>query len=896
MANYLTEEYRVTNPPSSVDLNVIDKTLSVMQNKYDNNKALIDQTLSLYDQNLKGLRPEDQAYIAQKLTDVKNQINLYSKKNGNLARNYTKDSIMSAITSVMGDPIVQDIVTSTANYTNYQNEVAKIAEKDPSKVTDSNYAYGLHKAGYEDYMQGKIKKLGTVQYTPYTDLQEKHLKDLKTIKDIKGKRFIETVSPDGMYKIRKEIDGLTEDEIENYFEGNLSPQEKQQMVINGWSKYAQPTVEQEARNIYGQFIGQKLRNKETNLNSAKANANNSNLSNDVREANRKKSEELQYEVDSLKNLDVKNLNIEDIAFDLEKSGYVNNLAKVASTEWSQSVDVNDAYFKTQDLEIKRANLEISRENQNMARLRLAKELGIDENGKPITEEQVTQSSIDTELQKEMEEEGEGYASLNKMHQDEVVSIINKGKSFLENASEEDRKAYIANLNKKGLDENLNWINGGNNGKAKSTAVYEAFQEGGFASTYSEYDMSADNERKRTLARTITDVEKDSYIPVFKQKSDEYIDFLNTASSQIAIQAQAENIWTDTENESALKLRDDINSFVTKAGGWNNVKSYLNKNPNQIAEFATLTDRADKEYKGLASFQFKDRNLKEDAKQSRELLIQRKSQNGTVMSSYNSFNFTKPDTRQRILNMVPNERSVGGILERDKDANLTAYKQGENIILTQEQKAPKGETKIVRVVLDIGDAAYNEIAKYVDIKPDVSRIPVTKDFSLSPTRVNLGSFSNNRDTAKKRQYSIQSTLQRDTNLLAPFEALNRSFGIRPTHYATKETADAAVRGVLAAKGVPAEKVKILGDKLFNNINSYKAYTRATNNITATGYKPIIEYKDPQGKVIETIDLGDNLTEVNKELMYLINNHPQIFLLNQILFETNTNNIDEKINSL
>lgn len=243
MSNYLTEEYKITNPPQLGDVQLARTVLSTLQGRYDAAKSQIDQTLALYDQNLKGLKESDDQYIAQKIKLVKSQVDLLSKKNGNLAYSYNRDNIMSTIQTVLQDPIVQDAVTSRANYNNYNSQIAKLQEKNPSQVSNANYAYGLYKAGYQDYMEGKTKKLGSIQYTPNVDYR-KELKDVAENID-KYDTDIKKAWTENGYIYTKEGKQITAEKIKNIAENFLTDGAKKQMVIDGFASIHQGNTEEE---------------------------------------------------------------------------------------------------------------------------------------------------------------------------------------------------------------------------------------------------------------------------------------------------------------------------------------------------------------------------------------------------------------------------------------------------------------------------------------------------------------------------------------------------------------------------------------------------------------------------------------------------------------------------
>ena len=240
MSNYMSQEYRITNPVSSVDLQVVDNTLSTLQKKYDTNTALIDQTLAYYNENLKGIRTEDNQYIAEKLKRVKSTIDEYKKKNVNLAYNYNRDSIMSAVKETLNDPIVKDAIVSRQNYMNYQSQIAKIKEKDSSKYSVQNEQFGLAQGGFDAYMQGKTKVLGSMQYTEYIDLPAEHSKRLQEyVKNYDDEQYLGTQAHGGSPYHTVDIYGkrVLKSDLKKFLETSMDGKERNQLSIDAWYNF-----------------------------------------------------------------------------------------------------------------------------------------------------------------------------------------------------------------------------------------------------------------------------------------------------------------------------------------------------------------------------------------------------------------------------------------------------------------------------------------------------------------------------------------------------------------------------------------------------------------------------------------------------------------------------------
>jgi hypothetical protein len=151
-----------------------------LQQRYDANKALVDQTLAQYE-SLKGLTEIDDAYIASQVSNIKNQIN--SLGGLNLAHSTGRDTVLNNLKNVLKDPIVQNILVSKHNKDALDAEFQKVKEKDHSKASVANYEFALSQGGYQDYIQGKTKKVGSMSYKPYEDVQGNVTKRLKDYVD-----------------------------------------------------------------------------------------------------------------------------------------------------------------------------------------------------------------------------------------------------------------------------------------------------------------------------------------------------------------------------------------------------------------------------------------------------------------------------------------------------------------------------------------------------------------------------------------------------------------------------------------------------------------------------------------------------------------------------------------
>jgi hypothetical protein len=151
MSNFLSQPYEIQQPQSNIDVNVINKTLTTLEGRYNANKAKIDQIQAMYNSQLKGLRDVDNEYIAATLKEAQGVMENYKRKNGNLAYNSVTDTLLSTLRSVTEDPIIRNAITDKAKYDNYNAEVEAVKKAGKGGYDPKNEKFGLEQAGFTKY-------------------------------------------------------------------------------------------------------------------------------------------------------------------------------------------------------------------------------------------------------------------------------------------------------------------------------------------------------------------------------------------------------------------------------------------------------------------------------------------------------------------------------------------------------------------------------------------------------------------------------------------------------------------------------------------------------------------------------------------------------------------------
>jgi hypothetical protein len=232
--NYLSRPHGIQQPTEmGGSLQLAMSVANTLQSRYDANKAIVDQTLSQYE-SLRGLNETDNAYIAAQVSNIKNQIN--SLGSINLSYNTGRDTILNNMKNVLADPIVQDILVSKANVENVHAQFNEIAKKDPSKATQENLQYAMDEGGYYDYMQGKVKKVGSMTYRPYSDYKKKVNDSIKELESLSKEAVIEVPDPNNPGAlIKTTIKNLSPEQVRQVAEASLDQHDRKQIEIDAWS-------------------------------------------------------------------------------------------------------------------------------------------------------------------------------------------------------------------------------------------------------------------------------------------------------------------------------------------------------------------------------------------------------------------------------------------------------------------------------------------------------------------------------------------------------------------------------------------------------------------------------------------------------------------------------------
>lgn len=494
MSSYLSSEYKISQPQESVNVALVGNVLKSVNDKYTYNKSIVDQTLAKY-KSLRGLREQDNQYIASKIKEAESAMDNYGQNNGNLAFSSVKDTMLSALSNVYEDPFIKNAVMQKAKVDQYDMQVDETRKgKNGDKYNSANYQYGKYKAGVNDYLAGKTDSIGNLEYIEYVDKSKVALDVVKQLKDLRGKQVIETVDPyDPTKKIKKTIDGLTADEIFRYMPGLLPNTVDRQMEVDAWTKYG--GNEKQADADFDNYSRMKLDRVNENVTTLGKSIKNKSLSEELQKENQTSYDNAVIEqTNTIENLrQLKNANPLQKATYLERNSWQANIANSAQAKESIETENNENYFAKADLELKVEANERAKEKLDLDKQKLGLEiqktqLELNEKLGTLVGRGVQPNVVMSTRRGELTEELKPYTDQENQYGEIVKGMKN---NILETANgdgipKDVKEDYVSHLASKGYDKDGVVIKGKEELASKTTpsdALYSAYTK----SNMSKYD-------------------------------------------------------------------------------------------------------------------------------------------------------------------------------------------------------------------------------------------------------------------------------------------------------------------------------------------------------------------------------------------------------------------------
>ena len=253
--SYLSSPFKSSPYVLPIDLGLMDKVLSVKQDKFDKGAA---KTQALVDQmgTLDVLKDGDREYLNSKINSIVESVN------GLGGVDYSDTAIMSQIeamgSDVYGDEKVLSAVASTRSVRNLMKtyENFKTNPKLSKLYSESNEAYDMRNvsAWMNDGQVGSSYK-GPSSATPYTPYRDNHMKVFEKLKaDLKM-----TLQDNGLFYSVTEQEFIHPERVMAMAANLMTPAERAQMKRDAWYLYnvQSPTAPETLVNkALGQYANQ----------------------------------------------------------------------------------------------------------------------------------------------------------------------------------------------------------------------------------------------------------------------------------------------------------------------------------------------------------------------------------------------------------------------------------------------------------------------------------------------------------------------------------------------------------------------------------------------------------------------------------------------------------------
>lgn len=230
-------------PVQSVNWDLAFKALEYKQGQYDTNKLRVDTMLQNY-LSTDIIKPEAKQRFVDNIQNLVNEINATGRTDFS-DKNIT-NRVMAHIGQALDAPTVSAIAASK-QYRQQEAFLKELLSKKPDLYHKNNHedmyrAKGPGNTGsfYDWLYDGDATSTysGTLQYTPYIDLDKKENDIVMGMMKLHKDTEIELPDPSAPGRIRRvKISGLTREELRGIAENMFSQEDMQQLAINQRAAY-----------------------------------------------------------------------------------------------------------------------------------------------------------------------------------------------------------------------------------------------------------------------------------------------------------------------------------------------------------------------------------------------------------------------------------------------------------------------------------------------------------------------------------------------------------------------------------------------------------------------------------------------------------------------------------
>lgn len=887
MSSFLSTAYSPTEIQSTFNTPLALKVIATKQGQYDTNKALVDQQMALYNDNLKGLRDSDNEYIAARLQEVSGIINGYGNKDYSITA--TKDTLLGNLRSITEDPIVKSAVLNRAKYDQANAQVAEKKKKNDGSYSDTNYAYMLEQGGYNAYMKGEIKDLGNLEYHNYIDVTKTALDKVKSFKDLRGDESIEIpfTDTDGVKRTRTTtVKGLTDSEILAYIPQILSPDESSQLQINGWAKYQGVGGLEVAQTTFKNYTKEVENNLDENISKYDAEYKNKNI---TQEERNKAFQNKIAEEDKKKQylLGFSSVDINDAASIggfLETTNWKTNFAKLAGAKQSISYDTDTAAYSAANLEIAQREELRKAEKHPYEIVKLQQEVS------PTIGLGATSGVSLSTVEPDQTDETQPYISLVKDFAKQSAGIVAIANTTLQGGGVDDdtKKAY-----------NDNYNDALKRGYAPATATKIAFDKSGMSNLFPEQyaNILEEYTRRGNTANVIKEANAQT-ANIFNTNPKKYIETAeNIANSYKSLNEQIKGSLTEDvrrtfqmflperqESEAMLGAKE-VSKFIQDNGGIKNLEEKLSnpKNTALIDRFTNLVENVRQADTFGGIFKPSYNSAVEESASKRNEVVARKGQG--IVNTAQIATVSNPKLAEQIINAIPQEQ---GKVPFDAKQGIT-YKS-----------TPAGNFEITQSGTKEGVSGLYGSTKIYTVKPTDDLYKVLNNLTLNEAQrreVTAGNYSTaiNNENIKYLDNTQKSTVNRASTFVSNTLGANYQMAskVHPNYFLTPSGTNEAYKGKLRGI-IPEDKINALTSLM--STDSYNKFTVTATPVQGQWTTSVSLKKGGSPLLLSEAETGKK--NMDRQLLLFVKQYPQITIGEALLeyLQQNPQEIDTVLNRL
>lgn len=865
---------------------------NAMQQKFDVNLAKIDDLIAKVS-SVPLVRDQDKQYLGDRLQGLLSMVDANSKVD--LTDNTVARQITNYISTAIDDNVKTQISNSKKIY-QFNSDIEDIKEKKPENYNAANHAYALSKGNFDAYMAGDSDKLGTLNYSPYSDVTKTALDKIKELKEIRGEQKISMPDPNnpGML-IERTIKGLTQEEIFQYMPNILTSKENEQLKINGWAKYKDNI--QEANTAVDSYKEASIKRIDENIEAEKVKKDNTALTeSDRAEAKARYDSYQQQKKVMVENFSgLKKDDPESLGYFLEKESWKRGIADMAQAKWSVEAKKDDYYFEKQKLDL---DIQKNQREEEEHRAKMSKEYGVGANGQPGSADMSGFSTSPmagktAEELKPFDDLKKNYEKTNAAFNSTINSAVNSDKTPLDakNDYAQEMKKRGYDINGKVIDKNLASKN------SLSAAMQDSFNNSGLANIHPDIakKVASLDVKRSQYSKEYNDVKSTSLAATYEADPDKYLNGLfdglsevNDLNNPFKYKKAYDSIGKLYKSITGKEISnsDGLGIMYGMTGNLvSNMKKALKGKPQKLEELSRTLDAINTESKDFIKNPLVTMgisggvSLKDDhfEKANTDYYNKTLKGNSAYFNTANVGTLSNKASVESVINKIP-QTEAGNTFDKEKPISFYKNKD-ESITITQNAGYTNTKEggyfkKSPEVIVSSKDAAYAELSKYINNsdKIDAQHTTVKVKPFVKPSFIEI---------SKSNMVNKIGTVINNTPM-----STQRAFEVPPINYITKKGVEDVFKAKLG-KLVPQDKIATLVNLLKNNVDDFTVEAKPQDGAWTASVK------DKKGGIVWEKDLGMQYLE--EDTAYLLRYQPQIFISDALLknLQYEPENIDKFI---